>query len=294
MSFSFSLNKNELLLLSGFALLYQGLNLNRKGKLMQDSQRVVCSAIAILERSVALGSADFKRLACAMVSIDKTSKPVRAANETSVPRKKASGRMEAPQAKAKSGRRQLQAMAARFSTGNLGTFKKESNVERRATVPTTSASSVYGLHQSRPSICSAIELHRPQHHEHSVNLELQRSTSTLDIPNLDYLSFGDDGGPTPSLSTIDVGSVTKGLNVDHLSGSFASPPSFTTFDSVFSASDPSDLYITPSPSTTHQDWGSDLWALTADPSFTGSELKSVEDWSIHGLGLEALDASFGA
>ncbi len=107
--------------------------------------------------------------------------------------------------------------------------------------------------------------------------------------------------------------------MDHLPGSFASTPSFTTFDSVFSASDLSGPYITPSPSTTPQDWGSDLWALTADLSshaaaqdvlsFAGSELTSCEDWIIHdggseylgmttprtnGLGLEVLDANFGA
>lgn len=319
MSFSFCLNKNALLLLSSFGLLYQGLDLNRKGKLMQDSQRLVCSAITILERNAALGSAEFKGIACAMISVDRTSKPVQAAKANTSPKKKPSGKMEASQAEPRSGRKQLQAMAARFSTGNIATFKQASSVERRATAPATSTTSIYGPQTNQPCISSAMELHRPLHQQHDVNPNLSRSTSTVDVPNLDYLSFDDDTGPTPNLLNSGVESATQGLNMDEFTDCLASPPSFAHFDSVFTAADLSDPYITSSPPVTHQDWGLDLWTLAADVntqtaaqsvlSFTESELASGEDWTTHdgtseyrgmatphmdGFGLEALHATFGA
>ncbi len=43
MSFSICLNKDNVLLLAGFGLLYQTLGLDRKGKLIQDSQRLLCT-----------------------------------------------------------------------------------------------------------------------------------------------------------------------------------------------------------------------------------------------------------
>ncbi|KAL8754865.1 MAG: hypothetical protein Q9184_004984 [Pyrenodesmia sp. 2 TL-2023] len=319
MSFSFCLNKDELLLLSGFGLLYQGLDLNRKGKLMQDSQRLVCSAIAILERNAALGSAEFKRVACAMISVDRTSKPVQASKAITIPRKKVSGKMEAPQAKPSSVRKQLQAMAARSSTGNIATYKQASNIERRATAPATSTGSIYGLQNNQPSISSATELHRPLHHEHDVNLNLPRSTSAVDVPNLDYLSFDDDTGPIPSPPNTDMESATKGLNMDEFADCLTSPPSFASFDSIFTGAEPSGPCFTSSPPATHQDWGLDLWTLTADVntqtaaqsvlSFTESELGSAEDWATYdganeyrgittphtdGFGLEMLHAGFAA
>ncbi|KAL8638815.1 MAG: hypothetical protein Q9226_008956, partial [Calogaya cf. arnoldii] len=101
MSFSFCLNKNELLLLSGFGLLFQGLDLNRKGKLLQDSQRLVCSVIAIVERNAALGSAAFKSVACAMISVDRFPKSVQAVKNSLSPRRKSDSNMRAPASKSR-------------------------------------------------------------------------------------------------------------------------------------------------------------------------------------------------
>ena len=85
MSFSFCLNKNELLLLAGFGLLFQGLNLDRKGKLIQDSHRLLCSVTEILERNNAPGAADFKKIACAMISVDRFSKDAQAMPDGNMP-----------------------------------------------------------------------------------------------------------------------------------------------------------------------------------------------------------------
>ena len=68
MSFSFCLNKHELLLLSGFGLLFQGLDLKEDGKLIWDNQSLVCSVIAILGRNVGPGAIESKWLACSILA----------------------------------------------------------------------------------------------------------------------------------------------------------------------------------------------------------------------------------
>lgn len=71
MSFSFCLNKNEMLTLCGLSILYQGLDLKQEGKLMQDGQRLVVVVIDLLEKAEAPGAADFKRLATSMLNLEK-------------------------------------------------------------------------------------------------------------------------------------------------------------------------------------------------------------------------------
>jgi hypothetical protein len=76
MSFSFCLNKNEMLTLCGLSLLYQRLDLKQEGKLMQDGQRLVVAVIKLLEKADAPGALDFKRLASSMITLDTQSKQV--------------------------------------------------------------------------------------------------------------------------------------------------------------------------------------------------------------------------
>lgn len=70
MSFSFCLNKNEMLTLCGLSILYQGLDLKQEGKLMQDGQRLVVVVSDLLEKAEAPGAADFKRLASSMLNLE--------------------------------------------------------------------------------------------------------------------------------------------------------------------------------------------------------------------------------
>ena len=320
MSFSFCLNKHELLLLSGFGLLFQNLNLNRKGKLMQDSQRLVCSVVAILERNAAFGSAEFKKVACTMMSIDDSAKPAQAVKAGSNPRKKSDVTMEAPSVKVKTGRKQLQAMASRFSTGNIYTIKKEGTSGRRATAPAGSTKPPAVTHSSsQPSVHSTVhEPIQPQASEQTSNRNLPLAAGNLDVPNLDYLSFGEDNSPTPSYPNTGGGNATKGVMTDEFTGCLGSPPLGAPFDSFLSSADALGSYMASSPLTSQFDWGPDLWTLPTEtgnqetaksvPSTTEEELTSGEEWSIHdsgsehrgiamphahNLGLEALDANFG-
>jgi len=60
LSFSFCLNRNEVLIQAGFGLLFQTLNLARDGKLIKDCNRLVCSVMDLLDRGSAAGSGEFR------------------------------------------------------------------------------------------------------------------------------------------------------------------------------------------------------------------------------------------
>lgn len=60
LSFSFCLNRNEVLVQAGFGLLFQTLNLARDGKLIKDCNRLMCSVMDMLERGAAAGSTEFR------------------------------------------------------------------------------------------------------------------------------------------------------------------------------------------------------------------------------------------
>ncbi|KAL8799399.1 MAG: hypothetical protein Q9182_005917 [Xanthomendoza sp. 2 TL-2023] len=323
MSFSFCVNKHELLLLSGFALLFQGLDLNRNSKLMQDSQRQVCSVIAILERNAAFGAAGFKRVACAMVSVDRCPKSVLTVKKNTLSsRRKSDSNMRAPAAKSKAGRRsQLQAMASRFATGNVLTVKKEDGGERMVTAPDRSN---YALQlarsNSQTSLSSAnSDPIRSRQYEQAAKHNTPPANGGLNAPNLDYLSFGNDKVPTPSYPDPSGSHISKDIMMDEIVGLFNSPSLREPFDSLFSSSDLLGSYMTPPPSTAKSDWGTDAWTMPPDlndqvagpsmPSFTEEEVTSGEELSIDelsseyrgiampntdGFGLEALDVDFGA
>ena len=63
MSFSFCLNKADVVILCGMTLLYQGLDLKQDSRLLKDSERLVNAVIKLTDKLKAPGSYDFKRVA---------------------------------------------------------------------------------------------------------------------------------------------------------------------------------------------------------------------------------------
>jgi len=63
MSFSFCLNKDEVLVLSGFGLLFQGLSLDPTSKLLRDNQKMIAAIIHALTKSKAPCAPEFSRVA---------------------------------------------------------------------------------------------------------------------------------------------------------------------------------------------------------------------------------------
>lgn len=187
MSFSFSLNKNELLLLSGIGVLWQCLELKQDSKLVKDSQKLVNSTIELLERESAPGAADFKNAASALIAVEGVKMPE--LSQQSSYSHSHSQHMPAPEARPKSARKQLQAIASRFSLGSSKAVKPEEI--RRATVPEVSPRNLgqYGRTFSQLSISSArsepVGPQQPPMKPRSTDLPLE----TL---NLDYLPLGNE------------------------------------------------------------------------------------------------------
>ena len=319
MSFSFCLNKNELLLLSGFGLLFQGLDLDRQGKLIQDSQRLMCSVIEILERSKAPGAAEFKKVACAMISVEGGPKSSRSP-ENPTARRKSDGVMPAPKVSLKGAKKQIQAVASRISGGSSRHSKQEDFIGRRATAPALSTSNIgiYSHNDSQHSISSAMSEPSPQY-SHTRALSINRSpyhSVPYEAPNLDYLSFNNDQTPSPNFS-----STTSAMPFKDIDAVFGiTPRTQSPYDGMFPSPDILSAYISPSPSSATYDWASEIWAVPSDIgtqqtsarsvlSFSEEELTSGEEMSTCDMGgeyrgilmpnvdefggLEGLERSFG-
>lgn len=310
MSFSFCLNKNELLLLAGFGLLFQGLNLDSKGKLIQDSQRLLCSVIEILERNNAPGVADFKKVACAMISVDRFSKDARAMSD---------GNMPAPKNVSKSSRK-LQALASRFSNGNLPSIKREASNGRRSTAPTlpTAKFSTYDRSNSTNSVSSAVSdpMARNGYSNSRTTSQSPRQSGPLKPPNLDYLSFNEEPSPSPNQSPPNLSRQNKDNDMASPTFSAATQQTQAAMDSLFPNTDMFPSYLQTPPAGTI-DWYPDIWNVPSDmgngvpsaSSFSEEELTSGAELSscdtgrdFNGIsmqnvdsfvGLEVLDGTFG-
>ncbi|KAF5615489.1 transcriptional activator acu-15 [Fusarium sp. NRRL 52700] len=86
MTFSFCLNKTDLLVVCGMALLYHSIDLKQDSKLMRDDERLVNSVIHILDKTEGSGSLDFKRVASTLVKVDESAvSPMHTSLEVSMP-----------------------------------------------------------------------------------------------------------------------------------------------------------------------------------------------------------------
>lgn len=126
---------NELLLVAGFGLLFQGLDLNRKGKWIQDSQRLVNYAIDVIERNGAPGATAFRDLACSMININRETKGALPPKADSSIRRKSDSGLPTPKTGSKLARKQLQAIASRFSNPSRTMKQENLNIERQPKPP---------------------------------------------------------------------------------------------------------------------------------------------------------------
>ncbi|KAI0164243.1 fungal-specific transcription factor domain-containing protein [Hypoxylon sp. FL1284] len=76
MSFSFCLNKSDVLVLCETSLLYQSLDLKNESKLLKEAERLVNAVTQILVRTNAPGTNDLKRVASLLMTIDAPSQNV--------------------------------------------------------------------------------------------------------------------------------------------------------------------------------------------------------------------------
>lgn len=204
LSFSFCLNRNEILVQAGFGLLFQTLALNRDGKLIKDCNRLVCAVIEMLEHASAAGSLEFRRVGCSMISVPR----VEQIPMPMLSRHNSEGAMGAPMDTFRATQKSLKAIAARFSPAARAS-RPDLKEPRRATLPTISPSTpsmpLMGVHanpsstslssiRSEPPVARSEPTLSPASHRSSLSLYTKRRASNAirHNPNLDYLSFGAD------------------------------------------------------------------------------------------------------
>ena len=320
MNFTFCLNKNELLLLSGFGLLYQGLDLKQEGKLIRDNQRLVCSAIEILERNLAPGATPFKKLACSIIAIERFDRCTSTAktgvtDTTNNQPKDLAAKLSGPKSTSKSTKKQLQALASRFSFSASSSSGKTPQTPsgRRSTAPAASATNlgVYGHNGSQASISSIQSepvIKRTSSDPRLVKPGFMQSTEQ---PNLDYLPFGNEGTRSTSVHD-DNKPLAPTSDWEHLLGFIDTGNGFNCDDNVSKYPSPDLLspFNTSSPNITN-DWSPDSWGLLdsfdqhpgpAQSVFSLSEesLTSGEEFSscdypteYRGIAMPNLEVDFG-
>ena len=284
MSFSFCLNKNELLLLAGFGLLFQGLDLNRKGKLIQDSQRHICSVIKMLERNDTPGFEDFKKLACAMIVVDCGPKAAQGPKAAPIARRKSDIGMGAPKITTKSARKQLQAQASSLSTSARivkDTTKQERKTNRplKHSDPVVANPAHYDRAESSNGASSDVSAPNAQHRcSNAVSkTTFPRQIASRDQPSTDVLSINQDLMSYSNITPIATGSHIKDFGPDRLAGYLATqqtqgPP----YENLFhSPPEVVSTYISPSPSSVTYDWSSDFWAMPSDLNAPPASAQSV-------------------
>lgn len=215
LGFSFCLNKDEVLVLSGFGLLFQGLNLDPESKILKDNHKMMNTTIEMLTKSRAPCAPDFTRVAQSFLPAPSTQT---VPNAQSAPEAKVrhdpdpSRTMTPHESLPSSTRKQLKAIASRFTSNSKPAKVGAPAVEhRRATVHHVDFHAKGVMSQSQsllppaPTV-DAASLSRSEPALSPVNMYNRRAPSMTatpqpkpqpkfpphKLPNLDYLSFGDE------------------------------------------------------------------------------------------------------
>ena len=211
-----------MLLLSGIGFLFQSLDLDKDGKLMKDSQRLICTVIDKLERRSAPGSSDFKQLGCAMLSIGRVSPLLTKTTPKSTMSPVKPPKSETPRQKgAVNSHEQLADLAARYTLASEGQRKDRSSKEPNTPASTSLSPDGNGNRRSsdkslRPLAPSVPTSQRGATHDHIKTSTSQSSRSPRSpvhskspvlsnspslggsTPNLDYFSFSGERSPHPT------------------------------------------------------------------------------------------------
>lgn len=294
MHFAFCINKNDLLLLCGFGLLFQCLDLDSMGKLMQDSQRLIRGVIALLEGNQAIGAADFNKLACALTNLNSSQSEAFRENNS---QRKSDG---VAQTNSKCNRKQTDASASPISPCGGYNIKKEGNGEQRATKPTAGPiNPSYTLNNSQ-GYSSPMAASRNDSFACGGNESILKPPDSMvltDTLNLDFLSFGNDAGPIREYPNAGTVNCVKEGDGEPISSFVSGDQLQAPFDHLFPPSEILDSYINSPPSSSNYEWEPEPWILSAEmtgkagpagsvESFSEEETTSGEEFSVGDVGNE--------
>lgn len=289
MSFSFCLNMNELLLVAGFGLLFQGLDLNRKGKWIQDSQRLVIYAIDVIDRNGGLGIEEFRELASSMINGNRDTKAVQSPKSD---RRNSDSGIITSKAGSKLARKQLQAIASRFSNPSR-TMKQEKLKSPRQAKPSASESMDSNPHffdrnESQNSVPSVVsDPNVEQEYLNAVSNIASCQTPLNGPPNYDFL-VSQDFVPYFSVPSMTSEHLTKVSDYGLITTQQANGQ---PCENIFNSSPVLNSYMSVAQSA--YDWPAEVWGLPSDlqgnPRFTHRALSLSEEEVTSGEELSSCD-----
>ncbi|KAM0720202.1 hypothetical protein Q7P37_004338 [Cladosporium fusiforme] len=182
LSFSFCLNKDEVLVLSGFGLLFQSLTLDPSSKILRESQKMITSIQDILTKSNAPCAPEFKKASTSFFPLPEQPVITKTPSSQSLPKSKTArhnseSSLPKPQTLQSSTKKQLKALASRFTPSASASTSDLTNIDRRATVPSISLQPKIAQAQSQPSLS-------PQQSFEPVNVNISRSEPALSPGNI--------------------------------------------------------------------------------------------------------------
>jgi len=265
MNYTFPLNQVDLLLTSGFAIVWQSLDLDDDSKLVKDNQKSLTCIIGMLRNENAPAAAEFQKMATCFVPLE--TRPISPpSSELEILTPKSRSSMASPaDTKSKSARKQLQAIASRWST--FGNKAKAEDVTRRATVPKTGPSSLSPAHRATSTASLSSTRSAPVMHLDNSSSNQLTPSRTIDSPaiNLDYLPLGDDFGDPPTRT-----SSSTMLPPKNNTKQPAPPVADAGWDHLLNSLD-NDAALYPDPTTANgpglyqvpsNDWTPDSWRLS--------------------------------
>ena len=214
LSFSFCLNLDDTLVVAGFGLLFQGLSLEPNSKILKDNTYTLSAIVGTLRKTGAPCASEFAGVATSFVPLQQNRKT----ESPSLSRHDSDGASINSQSSTSSTKKQLKAIASRFTAGNSA--KTATDNGRRATIPNITLHPHSLGAQTQPSLqpssCSPAPVSRSEPARSPINMPGRPMSSgarpsappptpkhksrpdTRKLPNLDYLSFGNEPEAQPA------------------------------------------------------------------------------------------------
>ncbi|KAI1199736.1 fungal-specific transcription factor domain-containing protein [Nemania serpens] len=218
MSFSFCLNKTDVLALCGMTLLYQSLELKHDSKLMKDIERLTNAVLKTLQKEKAPGISDLKRVARMLIMVGDSPQPASTQKSPGIMTMAAPQRTSPPASTFKKGLPYSRHTGAAMSETDLLSQQEKL---RRMTMPSSSAARAELYRTQSPASFDHTDqsTSRRNHRfsiSHTQQAMMRASPSHKANPNMDYLSLGNNTASNPQ---------SRSPSQTHIPPSRAMPPS---------------------------------------------------------------------
>lgn len=195
MNYTFPLNKADLLVISGISVLWQSTDLDDDSKLVKDNQKSLTLSVTMLNNENPAAAIEFQKMAASLIALEGRpgSPPKSVEPDNRVQRPNTA--MAAPaETKTKSTRKQLQALASRWST--FGTKAKSEEATRTVSGTQNGGPTLSPAHRAASTVSLASTRSAPVLPMNTASPNHLTTCTTIDTAaiNLDYLPLGDEFG----------------------------------------------------------------------------------------------------